>query len=780
MEGPVDITASEIKELRPWIKERLIKLQGFVDQDEFLFKAIIDSLENQRPRQKILEQLKMFNLESSVRVLLENIEQQTKVIREKKKQMRMEKRKHTSISFDDEDNDKDDERKKTKRETNLESLRAMETTTAMASSGAIPTPSSTATTSAKEERSKERDREDRSSRDKERSSRDKERSSRSSRDKERSSRDKDKSRHDKDRRDHRDHKEHRSSSSSSSKEASKEESVAEKAKSNGSQQQPATLPTINIPAISLPQPEDLQAKINSLLNNIAKTQASLQTPAQKSSSSSSSSSDAKDKIIALAVEKAKQAALATQKIGLPQSKAKEEDRFIPPPLMVDAEGYEVDSHGNRIETRVAPLPSTLANKRLLQQKLLEEDTTQPIEKSPFYDPRVATSKGTRSRKTFNFVEAGTYIKMGQRLRTKVQLAAMNEKSVAEEKEKDDNLNLIALGTKEEQFFKKKTEGAIPQVEWWDQYILSEKEDYASPLLTDKITIYVEHPILIAPPAEAPPPPPQPLKLTKKETKKLRRITRAEAQKEKQERILLGLEKPQENKVKISNLMRVLGTEAVQDPTQIEKEVRKQMAQRMKNHQMRNEERKLTKEQRSEKLRKKYTEDTSVQTHVAVYQVDDLRDNRKKAKIRKNAVQNNFTGCLLMYHGHNIVVVEGGPKGLNRFKKLMLRRIAWNSKSEGGEEANEDDETTTTSAGDDAANGGGGDNRCLLVWEGIILKPNFKHFVVIDVKSESEARRVLREHSIEHFFDMASALGTHASSSSSSSDLLPQHTSLPDT
>lgn len=36
----------------------------------------------------------------------------------------------------------------------------------------------------------------------------------------------------------------------------------------------------------------------------------------------------------------------------------------------------------------------------------------------------------------------------------VQLAAMNEKSAAEEKEKDDNLNLIALGTKEDQFFKK--------------------------------------------------------------------------------------------------------------------------------------------------------------------------------------------------------------------------------------------------------------------------------------------------------------------------------------
>lgn len=31
----------------------------------------------------------------------------------------------------------------------------------------------------------------------------------------------------------------------------------------------------------------------------------------------------------------------------------------------------------------------------------------------------------------------------------------------------------------------------------------------------RITFYVEHPVLVEPPAEAPPPPPQPLKLTKR-------------------------------------------------------------------------------------------------------------------------------------------------------------------------------------------------------------------------------------------------------------------------
>lgn len=47
----------------------------------------------------------------------------------------------------------------------------------------------------------------------------------------------------------------------------------------------------------------------------------------------------------------------------------------------------------------------------------------------------------------------------------------------------------------------------------------------------QITIYVEHPVPRDPPAEAPPPPPQPLKLTKKEQKKLRtqrRVAREKA------------------------------------------------------------------------------------------------------------------------------------------------------------------------------------------------------------------------------------------------------------
>ena len=65
----------------------------------------------------------------------------------------------------------------------------------------------------------------------------------------------------------------------------------------------------------------------------------------------------------------------------------------------------------------------------------------------------------------------------------------------------------------------------------------------------------------------------PVFLTKKEMKKLRRQNRREAWKEKQDKIRLGLVQPDEPKVKMSNLMRVLGNEAIQDPTKVEAHVR---------------------------------------------------------------------------------------------------------------------------------------------------------------------------------------------------------------
>lgn len=61
---------------------------------------------------------------------------------------------------------------------------------------------------------------------------------------------------------------------------------------------------------------------------------------------------------------------------------------------------------------------------------------------------------------------------------------------------------------------------LPEVEWWDARLLLDAKGYAGAggtiagnVNVAKITIYVEHPVPIEPPAEGPPPAPMPLMLT---------------------------------------------------------------------------------------------------------------------------------------------------------------------------------------------------------------------------------------------------------------------------
>ena len=81
--------------------------------------------------------------------------------------------------------------------------------------------------------------------------------------------------------------------------------------------------------------------------------------------------------------------------------------------------------------------------------------------------------------------------------------------------------------------------------WWDAALLADGASYGADVLREKITLYVEHPVPLAPPAgaEAPAPAPQPLKLTKAEQKKLRTQRRVAREQEKQEMIRQGLLEP---------------------------------------------------------------------------------------------------------------------------------------------------------------------------------------------------------------------------------------------
>jgi U4/U6 small nuclear ribonucleoprotein PRP3 len=145
------------------------------------------------------------------------------------------------------------------------------------------------------------------------------------------------------------------------------------------------------------------------------------------------------------------------------------------------------------------------------------------------------------------------------------------------------------------------------------------------LRTGAVSKLIEHPVLLPPPGEKEPPP-IPVYLTKRERKKLRRRNRMQRELEKQEAVRRGLAAPAAPKVKISNLMRVLGTQATMDPTKVEKEVKQQMASRVAAHEARNQERKLSNQERASKEIGKIASDQKSGIFTLVFFVKSLYKN----------------------------------------------------------------------------------------------------------------------------------------------------------
>lgn len=262
------------------------------------------------------------------------------------------------------------------------------------------------------------------------------------------------------------------------------------------------------------------------------------------------------------------------------------------------------------------------------------------------------------------------------------------------------------------------------------------------LKRDKITIYVEHPRPIEPPAEPAPPPPQPLKLTKKEQKKLRTQRRLAREKERQEMIRQGLIEPPKPKVKMSNLMKVLGSEATQDPTRLEREIRAAAAEREQAHVDRNIARKLTPAERREKKERKLFDDpNTLETVVSVYRVNDLSHKQTRFKVDVNAQENRLTGCAVISDGISVVAVEGGSKSIKRYGKLMLRRINWAAAMNDEDEEEDDSEDKPV-------------NKCVLVWQGSVSKASFNRFTVHECITEAAARKVFSDAGVGHYWDLA--------------------------
>lgn len=384
-----------------------------------------------------------------------------------------------------------------------------------------------------------------------------------------------------------------------------------------------------------------------------------------------------------------------------------------------------------------------------------------IKSNPYFDPNLGSKASVpkpRHSRQLIFNQKGKYMQQAAALRRQAQLEAM-KKRIAERARQagiDEDLDV------EKAFLVP----APPAIEWWDEGLVNGTDysaiDDEKNLKIDTpdsiVTRYVQHPVLLEPPQEKHMPAQKPMYLTPKEQAKIRRQRRMADLKEQQAKIRLGLEPAPPPKVKKSNLMRVLGEQAVKDPTAVEARVTREIAERREKHEAANEERKLTKEQRREKLASQQEKDAEQGILVSVYKIDNLSNGRNRFKISKNAEQNALTGICVMNPKFNLVIVEGGAHSINNYRKLMLNRIDWtenagpNAVREGNREAlaswlaaeDEKGELKDLSL-----------NSCTLLWEGQAKSRSFRKWLGARVcETDAAAKDTLARAKMENFWVLA--------------------------
>jgi len=378
--------------------------------------------------------------------------------------------------------------------------------------------------------------------------------------------------------------------------------------------------------------------------------------------------------------------------------------------------------------------------------------------NPYYDESLAqpTSAKQRHSRQLIFNQKGKYIQQANALRRQAALEAMKRR-IAEQTRKagiDDDLDVEKNFVVEDP----------PDVEWWDEglvdgssYLDMEKPGGLKITAEDSIiTEYIQHPVAIEPPQDQNIPPPKPMYLTAKEQKKLRRQRRMADLKERQAKERLGLIPAPPPKVKKANLMRVLGEEAVKDPTAVEARVNREIAERKQQHLQANEERKLTKEERHEKIATGQAKDAAKGIHMLVFKITSLANGQHRFKIDKNAKQLALTGICIMHPKFNLVIVEGGEQSINRYRKLMVNRIDW---TENAPSRQVDGRTGVVrdwlQAEDEKGNlKDMSSNELKLVFEGQEKARAFKRWGAKVCETDAEAREMLARHKLENFWSLA--------------------------
>ncbi|KAJ7143325.1 hypothetical protein C8R43DRAFT_1130752 [Mycena crocata] len=391
----------------------------------------------------------------------------------------------------------------------------------------------------------------------------------------------------------------------------------------------------------------------------------------------------------------------------------------------------------------------------------------------------------RSNRNFRFNPKGKYVQLGNQMRQDNQLEALKQR-IAESARKaglDGDMG-IERGIKRP---------PPPEAEWWDQPLLPNKR-YADIELgvanlnirthDSPITIYIQHPIPIPAPGDKNKVALKPMMLTKKarfpcfsddqssdvsrlqEQKKMRKLKRAADLQDKRDRVAMGLIPPDPPKVRLSNMMKVLTSDAVQDPTRVEARIRREVAMRKHGHEKMNTERKLTDEQRREKVETKKVEEDKRGIYGAVFKIKILSDRAHRWKVRKNAEQLNLTGLCILNPHFSMVYVEGAAKFIKNYKRLMMHRIAWTeaARPRGAEEVVLENRESDGEGAEASGKGKGKavdeegaisleDNKCYLVWEGMLRDRSFSEFNARSCPTDGAAKELLGE-KLKGYWDQA--------------------------
>ena len=422
----------------------------------------------------------------------------------------------------------------------------------------------------------------------------------------------------------------------------------------------------------------------------------------------------------------------------------------------------------RLKGRAGPkFATTMGNRKTdspgpeKKQLDLSGPSIEEIKANPYFDaslgPHNVTAKSRHSRQLL-FNQKGKYIQQAAAFRKQAQLEEMKRRIAQRARVAgiDEELNVEKAFTVPEP----------PAIEWWDEGLvngdsydaLDTPANWKIDTPDSIITVYVQHPVLIEPPQEKIVPAAKPMYLTKDEQAKLRRQRRMAHLKEQQAKIRLGLEDPPPPKVKKGNLMRVLGQEAVKDPTAVEARVNREIAQRKQDHEEMNEDRKLTKEQRLEKLARQQADDVARGMHVRVYKIDSLANGKHRYQIGINAEQQSLTGVCIMHPKMNLVVVEGGEHSIRSYDKLMQQRIKWQEMEapRAAEEGNREALAKWLEAEDE--NGELKDlslNKCDLIFRGEEKQRAFRKWLGARVcETDAQAKDVLSRAKMDSFWNVA--------------------------